>query len=67
MATQLAGDVLRGHEILLDAFSTDVRPLCAKVRGELGAAEDPLGELRSTGYVELQTRQRAAETMQLKG
>ena len=26
---QLAGDVLRGHELLADAFGTDVRPLCA--------------------------------------
>ncbi len=26
------GDVLRGHELLLDAYNTDVRPLCAKVR-----------------------------------
>ena len=29
---QRAGDVLRGHELLLDAFNTDVRPMCAKVR-----------------------------------
>ena len=35
------GDVLRGHELLLDAFNTDVRPLCARVREELGAAADP--------------------------
>ena len=26
------GDVLGGHEVLLDAYRTDVRPLCAKVR-----------------------------------
>ena len=67
LAAQSAGDVLRGHEILLDAFNTDVRPLCAKVRAELGAAEDPLRELRSSGYVEQQARERASETMQLKG
>ena len=36
------GDVLGGHELLLDAFNTDVRPLCAKVREELGAAADPI-------------------------
>jgi L-rhamnose isomerase len=28
--------VLGGHEILLDAYRTDVRPLCAKVRADLG-------------------------------
>jgi L-rhamnose isomerase / sugar isomerase len=49
---QADGDVLRGHELLLDAFRTDVRPLCAKVRAGLGAAEDPVGELRSSGYAE---------------
>jgi L-rhamnose isomerase/sugar isomerase len=27
---QLAGDVLGGHEVLLDAYNTDVRPLCAR-------------------------------------
>jgi L-rhamnose isomerase / sugar isomerase len=54
---QQAGDVLGGHEVLLDAYRTDVRPLCAKVRGELGAAEDPVAELRASGYAE----RRAAE------
>jgi len=64
---QRAGDVLRGHEILLDAFNTDVRPLCAKVRAQLGAAEDPLAQLRSSGYVERQTRERASEHHAVKG
>jgi L-rhamnose isomerase/sugar isomerase len=54
------GDVLRGHELLLDAFNTDVRPLCAKVREELGAAADPVAELRASGYAERMARQRAA-------
>jgi L-rhamnose isomerase/sugar isomerase len=48
---QLAGDVLGGHEQLLAAYATDVRPLCAKVRAQRGAAEDPIGALRSSGYV----------------
>jgi L-rhamnose isomerase / sugar isomerase len=66
-AAQQEGDVLRGHEILLDAFSADVRPLCARVRTQLGAAEDPLAELRSSGYVERATRERASETHAVKG
>ncbi len=53
------GDVLRGHELLLDAFNTDVRPLCAKVREELGAAADPIGELRASGYADRVARERA--------
>jgi L-rhamnose isomerase / sugar isomerase len=54
---QRGGDVLRGHELLLDAYNTDVRPLCARVRSSLGAAEDPLAALRESRYVE----RRAAE------
>jgi L-rhamnose isomerase/sugar isomerase len=49
---QAAGDVLAGHEVLLDAFRTDVRPLCSKVRAENGGAEDPVATLRSGGYAE---------------
>jgi L-rhamnose isomerase/sugar isomerase len=56
---QRDGDVLRGHELLLDAFNTDVRPLCAKVREELGAAADPVGELRASGYAQRIARERA--------
>src|SRR5829696_6190654 len=50
-AAQEAGDVLAGHETLLDAYRTDVRPLCARARRELGAAEDPIAALRGSGYV----------------
>jgi L-rhamnose isomerase/sugar isomerase len=50
-AAQRAGDVLGAHELLLDAYQTDVRPLCAKVRTSLGAAEDPVTMLRSSDYV----------------
>jgi len=49
-AAQEASDVLAGHEILLDAYNTDVRPLCAHVRGRNGAAADPVAELRAMGY-----------------
>jgi L-rhamnose isomerase / sugar isomerase len=49
-AAQAAGDVLAGHELLLDAYRADVRPLCARARVELGAAEDPIAALRGSGY-----------------
>jgi L-rhamnose isomerase/sugar isomerase len=55
---QANGDVLAGHELLLDAFATDVRPLCAKVREGLGAAADPIAELRASGYAERRARER---------
>jgi len=47
---QLQGDVLGGHELLLEAYAQDVRPLCARVRAEAGAAADPVAELRAMGY-----------------
>jgi L-rhamnose isomerase/sugar isomerase len=44
--------VLGAHVLLLDAYQIDVRPLCAKVRSERGAAEDPVRALRESGYLE---------------
>jgi L-rhamnose isomerase/sugar isomerase len=66
---QARSDVLRGHELLLDAYNTDVRPLCAKVRAQLGAAADPLGELREGGYVRRITLERtpAATPAEVRG
>jgi L-rhamnose isomerase / sugar isomerase len=49
---QAACDVLGGHEILLDAYNTDVRPLCVRVRAGLGAAEDPVAAHRASDYAE---------------
>jgi L-rhamnose isomerase/sugar isomerase len=49
---QEAGDVLAAHEALLDAYRTDVRPLCAKARSDLGASADPIADLRASGYAE---------------
>jgi L-rhamnose isomerase / sugar isomerase len=49
---QGAGDVLGGHRVLLDAYNTDVRPLCAKVREDLGGSAEPVVALRASGYLE---------------
>jgi L-rhamnose isomerase / sugar isomerase len=59
-SAQQEGDVLRGHEILLDAYRTDVRPHCARARAALGAAEDPVKELRESGDVERITAERGS-------
>ena len=56
---QLEGDVLAANRILLDAFATDVRPLCAKVRLDLGAAEDPIAAFRAGGYAAAVAESRA--------
>ena len=41
-----AGDVLGAHRILLDAYTTDVRPLCARVRETLAAPQIPYPPFR---------------------
>lgn len=57
-AAQQIGDVLGAHRVLTDAFKTDVRPLLADVRRELGVPEDPIRAVREGGYVERVTRER---------
>jgi L-rhamnose isomerase / sugar isomerase len=47
---QAEGDVLGAHQVLLDAFQTDVRPLLEQVRIEMGRAPDPIAAYRSSGY-----------------
>jgi L-rhamnose isomerase/sugar isomerase len=47
-----SGDVLGAHRLLLDAYNTDVRPLCAKVREDLGAAAHPMAAFQESGYAE---------------
>jgi L-rhamnose isomerase/sugar isomerase len=47
---QQEGDVLDAHEVLTDAFSTDVRPLLAALREEWGLDPDPLAAFDRSGY-----------------
>jgi L-rhamnose isomerase/sugar isomerase len=47
---QEEGDVLRAHEVLMDAFNTDVRPLLAELRTEMGLDPDPIGAYRRSGH-----------------
>jgi L-rhamnose isomerase / sugar isomerase len=49
-AAQAEGDVLGGYEALTSAYQIDVRPLCARVREQLGAAADPIAAFRASGY-----------------
>src|SRR5271169_4938524 len=39
-AAQLAGDVLESNAVLMDAYNTDVRPLLAELREEMGLAPE---------------------------
>ncbi|WP_341953591.1 TIM barrel protein [Salinibacterium sp. TMP30] len=49
---QQSGEVLGGHEILLDAYSTDVRPLIADWREHKGLPRDPIGAFKASGYAD---------------
>jgi L-rhamnose isomerase / sugar isomerase len=54
-----SGDVLGAHRTLLDAYATDVRSLCAKVREDIGAAVDPIATFAHSGYAERVAEERA--------
>jgi L-rhamnose isomerase / sugar isomerase len=51
-AAQRDGDVLGAHRILLEAFETDVRPLLARLRTEMGVDPDPVEAFRRGEYAE---------------
>ena len=49
---QQEGDVMMANRIVMDAYETDVRPLLAQVRAEMGLEPDPLLAYRQGGYAE---------------
>src|SRR5580693_5525736 len=51
-AAQLDGDVLEANAVLMDAYNTDVRPLLAELREEMGLAPDPVRAYLASGYAE---------------
>jgi L-rhamnose isomerase/sugar isomerase len=57
---QQAGDVLAANAVLMDAYNTDVRPLLAALREELGLARDPAAAYRASGYQEKIISERTA-------
>ncbi|MBI2298333.1 MAG: L-rhamnose isomerase [Armatimonadetes bacterium] len=61
-AAQDAGDVLAGELELVSAYETDVRPLLAVVREEMGLAPDPLAAYLASGYQERIEAERGERT-----
>jgi L-rhamnose isomerase/sugar isomerase len=57
-AAQREGDVLGANAVLMDAYNTDVRPLLAEVREELGLDPDPVAAYRRSGWAERITESR---------
>lgn len=60
-AAQQTGDVMLANRILMDAYETDVRPLLAEVRMEMGIDPDPLLAYRRGGYAEKIAKNRSGE------
>lgn len=61
---QAVDDAVGAEEILREAYDTDVRPLLAMARAELGAEIDPLAAHRQSGYF---AKIAAARQGELKG
>ena len=51
-AAQLAGDVLGANAVLMDAYNTDVRPMLADMRRDMGLDPDPMAAYAASGYAE---------------
>ncbi|MFD9889193.1 L-rhamnose isomerase [Amycolatopsis sp. NPDC059027] len=51
-AAQYSGDVLAAHDVFMDAYHTDVRPMLAELRSEQGLDPDPVAAYRRSGYGE---------------
>ncbi|MFI6599618.1 L-rhamnose isomerase [Nonomuraea sp. NPDC050536] len=47
---QREGDVLGANAVFMDAYNTDVRPLLAELREEMGLAPDPMAAYAGSGY-----------------
>ncbi|MFC8922996.1 L-rhamnose isomerase [Cellulosimicrobium sp. NPDC057127] len=61
-AAQVSGDVLAANGVLMDAYSTDVRPLLADLRTEQGLAPDPMAAFAASGYTETIVAERVGGT-----
>ncbi|MFF3419648.1 L-rhamnose isomerase [Streptomyces sp. NPDC002698] len=59
---QRTGDVLAANAVLMDAYNTDVRPLLAEVRAELGLDPDPVAAYHRSGWAERIASERVGGT-----
>src|SRR5947208_12687804 len=61
-AAQQAGDVLGANAVMMDAFSTDVRPLLGELREQTGLDADPVTAYARSGYGEKIVAERVGGT-----
>ncbi|WP_165986476.1 L-rhamnose isomerase [Streptomyces sp. YIM 98790] len=55
---QAEGDVLQANAVVMDAFNTDVRPLLAEVREDMGLDPDPVAAYHRSGWAQRITESR---------
>jgi L-rhamnose isomerase/sugar isomerase len=58
-AAQAEGDIMAANGVLVDAFSSDVRPLLAELRQDMGLDPDPLAAYARSGHAERARTERA--------
>jgi len=58
-AAQAEGDIMAANGVLVDAFSSDVRPLLAELRQDMGLDPDPLAAYARSGHAERARAERA--------
>jgi L-rhamnose isomerase / sugar isomerase len=63
-SAQRSGDVLGAHRVLVDAFETDVRPLLAELREQLGLDPDPVEAFRRSGEADRLARARGVASVE---
>jgi len=61
-AAQRAGDVLGANGVLMDAYATDVRPLLAELRTDMGLDPDPMAAYARSRYGERIVAERVGGT-----
>ena len=61
-AAQQAGDVLGANAALMDAYNTDVRPLLAELRADMGLDPDPIAAYHRSGYQDTIVAERVGGT-----
>jgi L-rhamnose isomerase / sugar isomerase len=61
-AAQKSGDVLAANAVLMDAYNTDVRPLLASLREDMGLDPDPMAAYARSGYFEKIAAERVGGT-----
>jgi L-rhamnose isomerase/sugar isomerase len=61
-AAQEAGDVLGAHQVLMDAFYTDVRPALADWREARGLPADPMAAYAASGHQQRLAAERVGGT-----